>query len=121
LNLRKVKPYTENPSFEDGRDQNELGLEFFSNQLKREWSFIYFLFYGQMKSRLKCCDCQKISITYDPFAQVALPIPEPKERIINFIVHRLPNSIKDLLNGEDPKMMREKLESARSGKRQLVI
>ena len=95
----------------------ELGLEVLSNSLKREWSFIFFLFYGQMKSKIKCCDCEKVSITYDTFSNISLPIPEPKERVINFIVHRLPNALKDLLNGEDPKAMREKLESARSGHR----
>ena len=44
-NLRKVKPYNENPESKD-RDLVELGLEYLSNELKRDWSFIHFLFYG---------------------------------------------------------------------------
>lgn len=114
--MRKKKPYIENPDY-DGKAENELGLEVYSNALLREWSFIYFMFYGSMRSQLKCLECDKVSITYDMFAQLSLPIPEPKERIINFIVHRLPNSVKDLLNGEDPRVLRERLESQRSGRR----
>jgi ubiquitin C-terminal hydrolase len=45
LNLRHEKPYTANPE-SDNRKILDLGLESWSNNLKRDWSFIYFLFYG---------------------------------------------------------------------------
>ncbi len=32
----------------------ELGLESWANNLRRDWSFILFIFYGQMKSTLEC-------------------------------------------------------------------
>lgn len=45
VNLRQSKPYIANPE-SDGREDMELGLETWSNSLKRDWSFIFFLFYG---------------------------------------------------------------------------
>ena len=45
LNLRMKKPYIQNPESKN-RDLNELGLEQWSNNLLRNWSIIYFLFYG---------------------------------------------------------------------------
>ena len=53
INLRKSKPYIENPPSTD-RNLVELGLESWGNNLRRDWSFIFFLFYGQMKSTLEC-------------------------------------------------------------------
>ena len=44
-NLRIVKPYIENPE-SDNRELVDLGLETWSNNLRRDWSFIFFLFYG---------------------------------------------------------------------------
>ena len=44
-NLRRYKPYIENPE-SDQRDLIELGLESWSNSLRRDWSFVFFFFYG---------------------------------------------------------------------------
>ena len=41
----------------------------------RENSIISDLFYGQFKSDIKCLDCNKSSITYDPFMFLELPVP----------------------------------------------
>jgi len=53
LNLRQEKPYIENPDSEK-REIADLSLESWSNTLKREWSFILFMFYGQFKSDIIC-------------------------------------------------------------------
>lgn len=45
-NMRNDKPYIEAPESE-GKEMIELGLESWSNQLQRDWSFVYFMFYGQ--------------------------------------------------------------------------
>ena len=37
--------------------------------------FLTDLFVGQLKSMLKCCDCEHTSITFDPFWDLSLPIP----------------------------------------------
>lgn len=34
--------------------------------------------HGQFKSTVKCPDCDKLSITFDPYMSVSLPIPEIK-------------------------------------------
>lgn len=34
--------------------------------------------HGQFKSTVRCPDCDKISITFDPFMSISLPIPEIK-------------------------------------------
>lgn len=34
--------------------------------------------HGQFKSTVKCPDCDKVSITFDPFISISLPIPEIK-------------------------------------------
>ena len=96
INLRKSKPYIENPDSEN-RDLIELGLESWANSLRRDWSFFFFLFYGQMKSTLECMSCHKKSTTFDVFTNVPLSLPEPSHLSLNIIVHRLPKSLKILL------------------------
>ena len=34
--------------------------------------------HGQFKSTVKCPECDKVSITFDPFMSISLPIPEIK-------------------------------------------
>lgn len=98
LNLRQEKPYFENPD-SDNRDPYELGLENWANSLRRDWSFIFFMFFGQLKSTLNCQTCDKMSLTFDNFTSIPLPLPEPSKILINIIIYRLPSEIKDLLNG----------------------
>ncbi|MCQ2816988.1 MAG: hypothetical protein MJ252_06960 [archaeon] len=56
--------------------------------LRRNQSIIVDLFYGQFKSSLMCPDpnCKNISITFDPFLSVSLPIPE-KPKPVNVTVY----------------------------------
>ena len=76
LNLRMKKPYIENPESRN-RELNELGLENWSNSLLRNWSLMFFLFYGQMRSTLTCQVCRTESSTFDIFSNVPLSLPEP--------------------------------------------
>ena len=34
--------------------------------------------HGQFKSTVRCPDCDKLSITFDPYMSISLPIPEIK-------------------------------------------
>mmetsp|Transcript_14803 Transcript_14803/g.10699 ORF Transcript_14803/g.10699 Transcript_14803/m.10699 type:complete len:171 (-) Transcript_14803:1810-2322(-) len=97
LNLRQHKPYIENPDSEK-RDSVDLSLESWSNTLRRDWSFILFLFYGQFKSDLICQTCHKVSTTFDNFTSIPLSLPEPSKVVLNVIVYRLPNQLKDLMS-----------------------
>ena len=76
LNLRKSKPYIKNPESEN-RNITDLGFEAYSNSLRRDWSFISFLFNGQTQSNLECLSCHKQSITFEILSSIPLSLPEP--------------------------------------------
>jgi len=44
--------------------------------LKRNSSFISDNFAGQYRSEIRCPDCKRISITFDPFLSVTLQFPK---------------------------------------------
>lgn len=99
-NLRKIRPYIANPD-SDNKEIIELSLEQWSNALRRDWSFIFFLFYGQLKSTLECQACQKQSTTFDIFTSVPLSLPEPATVLLNIVVHRLPTNLKNVIKKLD--------------------
>jgi ubiquitin C-terminal hydrolase len=92
----------------------ELGLENWSNALRRDWSFIYFLFFGQLKSTLNCQTCNKVSITFDNINSIPLSLPEPSKILINIIIYRLPSEIKNLLAGFKSSIVLRKQDSFHS-------
>ncbi|TNV87076.1 hypothetical protein FGO68_gene9179 [Halteria grandinella] len=102
LNLRLEKPYIENPDYSPERNVTDLALETWSNSLRRDWSFIFFMFFGQLKSTLNCQTCNKVSITFDNFTSIPLSLPEPSKILVNIVVYRLPSEIKSLLSGKLP-------------------
>ncbi|PAV89138.1 hypothetical protein WR25_14151 [Diploscapter pachys] len=75
LNRVKRKPQTGIVE-SDGRGDVEVADEAWRNHTLRNDSIFVDLFYGQLKSRLQCPACDRISITFDPF--VYLPVPFPK-------------------------------------------
>lgn len=60
-----------------GRPDEIVAAESWENHLKRNDSIIVELFHGQFKSKIICPSqtCGKVSITFDPFQMVSLPIP----------------------------------------------
>ena len=68
----------------------ELSNECWANSIRQNASYIYDLFFGQMKSTLTCNECKKIKIKYENFSAVELPIFEGKKIIIEIILFRLP-------------------------------
>lgn len=74
VNSVSKKPYVE---YKDslGRSDSEISKEYWSGFLKREKSIIVNLFYGQLKSRVQCTKCGNISLSFDPFNVLSLPIP----------------------------------------------
>lgn len=77
LNRVKDKPYVEVKDH-DNRPDQEFAAESWENHLKRNRSIIVDLMHGQYKSKLVCPDCNKVSITFDPFSSLSLPIPTYK-------------------------------------------
>jgi len=43
--------------------------------MKRNDSIIRDLFYGQYKSQVECPECKEVSVTFEPFLTLQLPIP----------------------------------------------
>lgn len=54
----------------------EKATESWQRYLRRDNSKIVDLFVGQFKSTLKCTHCGHCSVTFDPFWDLSLPIPQ---------------------------------------------
>ncbi|KAE8683924.1 Ubiquitin carboxyl-terminal hydrolase 9 [Hibiscus syriacus] len=78
LNRVKQKPYIEMKD-SDGCPDEEVAAECWKNHKARNDS-------GQYKSTLVCPVCSKISITFDPFMYLSLPLPSTITRTMTVIV-----------------------------------
>lgn len=88
LNRIKKKPYIEKPDWKPGggdRELAELGKECWEGYKKRNDSVIVDLFQGQLQSTLVCPECNKESITMDPFMYLTVPMPIAQTRTFKCI------------------------------------
>ncbi|KAF8745494.1 hypothetical protein AX14_008914 [Amanita brunnescens Koide BX004] len=81
LNRVFKKPYVEKPDWEGGGDLElvQLANKSWEGYKRRNDSVIVDLFQGQYQSTLVCPECKKISITFDPFMYLTLPLPVKKK------------------------------------------
>ncbi|PIL25106.1 hypothetical protein GSI_12995 [Ganoderma sinense ZZ0214-1] len=81
LNRVLKKPYVEKPDWEGGGDKELVDLANVSweGYMKRNDSVVVDLFQGQYQSTLVCPECSKVSITFDPFMYLTLPLPVQKK------------------------------------------
>ncbi len=85
------KPYVEITDA-DGKPDEVASREAWTKHLIRNESVIVDLFHGQYKSTLVCSKCSKISITFDPFMTLSLPIPGKKEKYsFYYVPYKLDN------------------------------
>lgn len=86
LNRVKKKPYTEAVESK-GRHDDEVAKEAWEVHRKRNDSIIVDNFQGLLKSRIVCPTCNKISVTFDPYMFLSVPLPSIKEKVIevNFV------------------------------------
>lgn len=81
LNRILEKPYVEKPELSPGDDVNnfnvikELAENTWDKHKMRNDSMIIDLFVGMYKSTLVCPQCNNISITFDPYNDLTLPLP----------------------------------------------
>ncbi|KPM40634.1 hypothetical protein AK830_g5925 [Neonectria ditissima] len=80
LSRIKKKPYIEKPDSTDDMINNPEAIRAMADKVweitrLRDDSVIADLFTGMYKSTLKCPECGKISITFDPFNNLTLPLP----------------------------------------------
>ncbi|CAB4310728.1 unnamed protein product [Prunus armeniaca] len=85
LNRVKNKPYIETKD-SDGRPDEEVADECWKNHRARNDSLIVDVCQGQYKSTLVCPVCSKISITFDPFMYLSLPLPSTVTRSMTVTV-----------------------------------
>lgn len=76
LNRILHKPFTETVEGSKNSNENETARKSWVNFLKRNYSFLINMFYGQFKSLVECPNCPHHSMTFDPFQLVSLSIPE---------------------------------------------
>ena len=78
LNRSSKKPYQEIDEQKDGESDDECALRFWNYYVQRNDSIITDLFTGLFKCTVKCPQCSWVSITYEPFNILQLPIPKEK-------------------------------------------
>lgn len=67
--------------------------EAWTNHRLRNDSVIVDIFHGLFKSTLVCPECSKVSVTFDPFCYLTLPLPMKKDRTMEvFLVRSDPQS-----------------------------
>uniref|UniRef100_F6V309 ubiquitinyl hydrolase 1 n=1 Tax=Ornithorhynchus anatinus TaxID=9258 RepID=F6V309_ORNAN len=79
LNRVKKKEYVELRDAA-GRPDQEVAEEAWRNHKRRNDSVIVDTFHGLFKSTLVCPECGKVSVTFDPFCYLSVPLPVSKER-----------------------------------------
>lgn len=84
LNRILKKPYVELGSHV-GKTDEVFAEESWQDHKKRNDSIIVDIFHGLLKSTLNCLDCGEISIKFDPFCYLSVPLPSKKERLIELI------------------------------------
>ncbi|XP_010493261.1 PREDICTED: ubiquitin carboxyl-terminal hydrolase 8 [Camelina sativa] len=85
LNRVKNKPYVEAKDG-DGRPDAEVADEYWRNHVARNDSIIVDVCQGQYKSTLVCPICKKVSVMFDPFMYLSLPLPCTSMRTMDLTV-----------------------------------
>jgi ubiquitin carboxyl-terminal hydrolase 4/11/15 len=83
LNRVTTKPYIEAIEANDN-DCESVAEKIWSNHKLRHDSIIVDNFQGLLKSRIVCPLCNHVSITFDPYMFLSIPLPTAQERIITF-------------------------------------
>ncbi|KAM2673161.1 hypothetical protein EV2_014481 [Malus domestica] len=85
LNRVKCKPYIEAKDVE-GRLDDEVAEEYWQNHLARNDSSIVDVCQGQYRSKLVCPACNKVSVMFDPFMYLSIPLPSTSIRTMTLTV-----------------------------------
>ncbi|PFH37728.1 hypothetical protein BESB_000700 [Besnoitia besnoiti] len=85
LNRIKKKPYYES-KIEGGPEMSDAEVAEASWRRHKEIndSAIVDLFQGQYRSRLQCPECGRVSVTFDPFMYLSLPVPPEWKHQVHF-------------------------------------
>jgi len=83
LNRIKNKPYIEVKDNIERRPDEEVARESWENYKKRNDSIVVDTFHAMLKSTLVCPECKLVSVTFDPFCYLSLPLPVKREKQVN--------------------------------------
>ena len=89
LNRVRDKPYVE-PRECGNREDSIVAIESWENNKLREDSIVTDKFFGQLKSHTTCVGCGHVSVTFDPFECLSLPIPIKNTVTVDFFQVPLP-------------------------------
>ncbi|CAD6257147.1 unnamed protein product [Miscanthus lutarioriparius] len=92
LNRVKHRPYI-NSGDADGRSDEEVADEYWANHIARNNSIIVDVCQGQYKSTLVCPVCGKVSVTFDPFMYLSLPLQFASTRSVTAVVFSCDGSV----------------------------
>jgi len=81
MNRVLQKPYVETVE-SNGRPDDVVANEAWEAHQKRNKSVIVDLFQGQFKSTVICPNCDKVSITFDPFMYLSVPLPISNDLVL---------------------------------------
>jgi ubiquitin carboxyl-terminal hydrolase 4/11/15 len=76
LNMIQKKPYTEGVEGTPDEDDAVVARKSWVNFLRRNFSEIMKMFYGQFRSETRCPNCSKTVITFDPYQLISLAVPK---------------------------------------------
>lgn len=92
LNRVQEKPYVELKD-SDGRADEEVAKEAWENHVVRNRSIIVDLFHGQLQSTVTCNVCGHISVRFDPFNYLSLPLPMESSVHLEIVLLKLDGSV----------------------------
>ncbi|KAL5033521.1 hypothetical protein BDV3_000498 [Batrachochytrium dendrobatidis] len=84
LNRIINKEYVEDPEMKD-MSEDEFAKVSWNAYCKRNDSIIVDLFQAQLKNRTICQICSNVSVKFDPYMYLQVPIPEPKVVLLEII------------------------------------
>eukprot|EP01130_Rhizamoeba_saxonica_P009576 TRINITY_DN3896_c0_g1_i1.p1 TRINITY_DN3896_c0_g1~~TRINITY_DN3896_c0_g1_i1.p1 ORF type:complete len:937 (-),score=208.84 TRINITY_DN3896_c0_g1_i1:51-2777(-) len=91
LNRITDKPFTEKLE-SDGRPDEIVAAESWDRHKLRNDSIIVDNFQGQLKSTVKCPDCDRVSTTFDPFMYLSIPLVREGLSSLTITYHPLDSS-----------------------------
>ncbi|KAK3792374.1 hypothetical protein RRG08_045918 [Elysia crispata] len=92
LNRVHNKPYVELKD-SDGRPDRVVAREAWENHLLRNQSIVVDLFHGILKSQVRCKECEHVSVRFDPYSHLSLPLPMDSCIHLEVIVQKLDGSV----------------------------
>ena len=87
VNSVEQKPYVQHQEYSERgseKPDERIAQEYWAGFKKREQSIFVDLFYGQLRSKLQCTKCGFLSLSFDPFNVLSLPIPTQKNIVLTF-------------------------------------